>query len=74
MSSSNNLNRKLDEVLGMSRDYETIAALWQSFHELMRGQQDDVDESTDEPQGMPGTGGHVVSVKQGSTGPGQHEG
>lgn len=45
MSSSNNLNRKLEEVLGMSREYETIAALWQSFHELMRGQQDEADES-----------------------------
>lgn len=73
MSSSNNLNRKLEEVLGMSREYETIAALWQSFHELMRGQQDEADESMGE-EGMPGTGGHVVSVKQGSTGPGQHDG
>ncbi|EPT05186.1 hypothetical protein FOMPIDRAFT_1045247 [Fomitopsis schrenkii] len=74
MSSSNNLNRKLEEVLGMSREYETIAALWQSFHELMRGRRDEADESTGEPQGMPGTGGHVVSVKQGSTAPGQHDG
>ncbi|KZT73838.1 DASH outer kinetochore protein [Daedalea quercina L-15889] len=74
MSSSNNLNRRLEEVLGMTREYETIAALWQSFQDLMRDQRDETDESTSEPQGMPGTGGHVVSVKQGSTGPGQHDG
>jgi len=70
LSSSNTLNRKLEEVLGMTREYESIAALWQTFHELMRGQKEDNDVVQEEqPQGLPGTGGHVLSVKQESTGP-----
>ncbi|CCM01892.1 uncharacterized protein FIBRA_03963 [Fibroporia radiculosa] len=69
LSSSNGLNRKLEEVLGMTREYETIAALWQSFHDLMRGQQDEPSElSTEQPKGLPGTGGHVLTAKQGSVG------
>ncbi|KAJ7707158.1 DASH complex subunit Dad1, partial [Mycena metata] len=34
--STNTLNRKLEEVLGMTKEYETIAALWSSFYKLMR--------------------------------------
>ncbi|KIP08974.1 hypothetical protein PHLGIDRAFT_68489 [Phlebiopsis gigantea 11061_1 CR5-6] len=57
---SNQLNRKLEEVLGMTREYETIAALWHSFHLLMRSQKED--ESTEgQHQGLPGTGGHVLN-------------
>lgn len=56
---SNQLNRKLEEVLGMTREYETIASLWHSFHTLMRNQKEE--ESVEgQPQGMPGTGGHVL--------------
>ncbi|KZP31430.1 DASH outer kinetochore protein [Athelia psychrophila] len=62
LSSSNNLNRKLEEVLGMTREYETIAALWKSFHELMRGQQAS-DAAEDKGPGLPGTGGYTVSQK-----------
>ncbi|KAH0832193.1 DASH complex subunit Dad1-domain-containing protein, partial [Lanmaoa asiatica] len=58
LSSSNVLNRKLEEVLGMTREYETIASLWQSFHELMRGQ----NQSLDDARTVPGTGAHVVST------------
>ncbi|PCH40157.1 hypothetical protein WOLCODRAFT_150196 [Wolfiporia cocos MD-104 SS10] len=73
LSSSNGLNRKLEEVLGMTREYETIAALWQRFHELMRGKQDILEEMSEEqPQGMPGTGGHVLAAK-GSVGPGSEQ-
>ncbi|KAI0667584.1 DASH complex subunit Dad1-domain-containing protein [Trametes maxima] len=69
LSSSNGLNRKLEEVLGMTREYETIAALWQSFHELMRGQNDDGDESSEaEPHGLPGTGGHVLAASKSGNG------
>jgi len=57
LSSSNVLNRKLEEVLGMTREYETIASLWQSFHQLMRGQ----NELPDDPRAVPGTGAHVVT-------------
>jgi len=62
LSSSNVLNRKLEEVLGMTREYETIAALWNSFHELMRGHRAG-DVSEDKGPGLPGTGGHTVSSK-----------
>ncbi|KAF8558381.1 DASH outer kinetochore protein [Imleria badia] len=58
LSSSNVLNRKLEEVLGMTREYETIASLWQSFHELMRGQ----NQLPDDPRTVPGTGAHIVST------------
>ena len=66
LSSSNNLNRKLEEVLGMTREYETIAALWQSFHELMRGHKDEGDVSAEAEQahGLPGTGGHVLAASK----------
>ncbi|KAI0035871.1 DASH outer kinetochore protein [Vararia minispora EC-137] len=62
LSSSNLLNRKLEEVLGMTHEYGTIAALWSNFHELMRGTNTEtsVDEQT---AGVPGTGGHVVTSK-----------
>jgi len=62
LSSSNVLNRKLEEVLGMTKEYETIATLWNSFHELMRGQRAG-DVSEDPGPGLPGTGGHTVSSK-----------
>ncbi|KAG5639432.1 hypothetical protein H0H81_002303 [Sphagnurus paluster] len=69
LSSTNVLNRKLEEVLGMTKEYETIAALWQSFYQLMRGPTT-VDENNEEQTvGLPGTGGHIVSMKQ-SKGPG----
>lgn len=47
----------------MTREYETIAALWQSFHQLMRGHHDDGDVSGEGEQahGLPGTGGHVLA-------------
>ncbi|KAI0304393.1 hypothetical protein B0F90DRAFT_1815725 [Multifurca ochricompacta] len=67
LSSSNILNRKLEEVLGMTREYDTIAGLWGRFHELMMGQKDVVPLEEQPPLGLPGTGGHVVSSsKQGS--------
>jgi len=62
LSSSNVLNRKLEEVGGMTREYETIAALWNSFHELMRGHRAG-DVLDDKGLGLPGTGGHTVSSK-----------
>jgi len=67
LSSSNVLNRKLEEVLGMTREYDTIAGLWGRFHELMKGQKDVV-SLEEQPLGLPGTGGHVVSSKQGGSG------
>ena len=83
LSSSNALNRKVEEVLGMTREYETIAALWQSFHELMRDHDAEGADSVNggggdgdaepAPHGLPGTGGHVLAASTGaarSAGPG----
>ncbi|KAJ7202783.1 DASH outer kinetochore protein [Mycena pura] len=46
LSSTNTLNRKLEEVLGMTKEYATIAALWSSFHQLMSnyGREEAVEE------------------------------
>ena len=62
LPSTNSLNRKMEEVLGMTREYESIAELWHSFHVLMRNQRDDESVAEDQgaPQGLPGTGGHVL--------------
>jgi len=60
LSSSNFLNRRLEEVLGMTREYDHIAGLWGSFHELMKRQKDVV-SLEEQPLGLPGTGGHVVA-------------
>ncbi|TFK74754.1 DASH outer kinetochore protein [Pluteus cervinus] len=59
LSSTNGLNRKLEEVLGMTKEYETIASLWESFYILMRSSSQD--EQDDEHPGLPGTGGHIVA-------------
>ncbi|EIN12828.1 hypothetical protein PUNSTDRAFT_61654 [Punctularia strigosozonata HHB-11173 SS5] len=62
LSSSNDLNRKLEEALGMTREYDNIAELWNSFHQLMRqsgsGQGDS--NGAERGAGLPGTGGHIV--------------
>lgn len=64
LSSTNLLNRKLEEVHGMTKEYQTIASLWSSFHDLMRIQGDPAGQSAT-PQlpviGLPGTGSHLVS-------------
>jgi DASH complex subunit DAD1 len=55
------LNRKLEEVLGMTKEYNTIAALWQSFYELMKQSTEKMEgDTTIDTHGLPGTGGHVV--------------
>ena len=58
------LNRKLEEVLGMTKEYDTIAALWLSFYQLMHNSGRD-DEATDSEEQQPG--GHLVSTKQSSS-------
>jgi DASH complex subunit DAD1 len=63
LSSSNALNRKLEEVLGMTREYETIASLWHSFYQLMRESGKEGASSEDIASGLPGTGGHVVAAE-----------
>jgi len=60
--SSNVLNRKLEELIGMRKEFATIADLWQSFHEVMREQKPEIDLD-----GIPGTGGHVVAAAGAST-------
>lgn len=61
LSSSNDLNRKLEDALGMTREYDNIAELWHSFHQLMRGQAANATTASDAQ--VPGTGGHTVKNK-----------
>lgn len=49
----------------MTREYETIAELWQSFQDLMRGRPSEtyhVPSPETSIQGLPGTGGHVLAT------------
>ena len=62
ISSTNMLNRKLEDVVGMRKEIDPIADLWSSFYQLMKEQKPDVEFGQD-GQGMPGTGGHVVTGK-----------
>lgn len=69
LPASNSLNRKFEEVLGMTREYETIAALWKSFHDLMKGQGSGIIDDTEAGplteerlHGLPGTGSHVLGT------------
>jgi DASH complex subunit DAD1 len=66
LSSTNVLNRKLEEVLGMTKEYDTIAALWSSFYQLMSAPADQGMDGEEWTQGLPGTGTHIVVGKQGT--------
>lgn len=51
----------------MTREYDTIAALWRSFFELMRNSGsaiNDTDDTDTAQGGLPGTGTHVVAARQ----------
>ncbi|WVQ99885.1 hypothetical protein IAU59_007028 [Kwoniella sp. CBS 9459] len=54
MGHTNTLNRKLEEVYGVGREFTTVAALWGRFDELIRDQQTELAASAD--AGVPGTG------------------
>jgi len=64
LSASNDANRKLEQALLMTKEYETVAALWTSFHNLMKGvsSSEDATEVNIETAGLPGTGGARVST------------
>ena len=64
LSSANDLNRKLEEVLGMTKEYDTIAVLWHSFYKLMNAPAAEETSDDEELQGLPGTGTHIVAAKQ----------
>ncbi|KAF8636041.1 hypothetical protein AX15_000198 [Amanita polypyramis BW_CC] len=68
LSSTNVLNRKLEEVLGMTKEYATIAALWHSFYKLMDAPTAEEVNDEEKTQGLPGTGTHIVAAKQSSNG------
>ena len=61
LTNNNLLNRKLEEVSGMKKEFATIADLWESFHEVMRDLKPEIDLR--EGEGVPGTGGHVVATR-----------
>jgi len=54
LSATNGLNRKLEEVLGMTKEYATIAALWSSFYQLMRSS--GLEEGGEDAQGVSAPG------------------
>jgi DASH complex subunit DAD1 len=68
---TNVLNRQIEEVFSMSAEYETVANLWNSFHQIVQDQDepsgtDQPGESEDGyttplPAGLPGTGTHIVT-------------
>jgi len=71
LSLTNVLNRQVEEVFSMSAEYETVANLWNSFHQIVQDQ-DETPNSTQPaetedgrttplPTGLPGTGTHVVT-------------
>lgn len=70
LSLTNVLNRQVEEVFSMSAEYETVANLWNSFHQIVQDQ-DEVTSTaqpadtqdgrtTPLPTGLPGTGTHVL--------------
>ncbi|KAF8630962.1 hypothetical protein AX17_005318 [Amanita inopinata Kibby_2008] len=64
LSSTNVLNRKLEEVMGMTKEYDTIASLWSSFYELMNAPVSEEADDEERNPGLPGTGTHIVAGKQ----------
>jgi len=71
LSLTNVLNRQVEEVFSMSAEYETVANLWNSFHQIVQdqeetastGQPSETDDAptTPRPAGLPGTGTHFVT-------------
>ncbi|WRT68278.1 uncharacterized protein IL334_005254 [Kwoniella shivajii] len=54
MGHTNVLNRKLEEVFGVGKEFTTVASLWGKFNDLIREQQTELAQSAD--IGVPGTG------------------
>lgn len=71
LSLTNVFNRQAEEVFSMSAEYETVANLWNSFHQIVQDQ-DEVTSTAQPaasedarsaplPTGLPGTGTHVLT-------------
>lgn len=71
LSLTNVLNRQVEEVFSMSTEYETVANLWNSFHQIVQdqdetnstGQPGETEDggTTPHPAGLPGTGTHILT-------------
>ncbi|KAF9778728.1 hypothetical protein BJ322DRAFT_486592 [Thelephora terrestris] len=71
LSLTNVLNRQVEEVFSMSAEYETVADLWHSFHQIVQDQDEattpgqpaetEDDRTTPLPTGLPGTGTHILT-------------
>lgn len=71
LSLTNVLNRQVEEVFSMSAEYETVANLWNSFHQILQdqdevtgiGQPPEAEDgpTTSLPTGLPGTGTHILT-------------
>lgn len=55
MTHTNVLNRKLEEVFGVGKEFTTVASLWGKFNALIREQRTAL--ARDAEAGVPGTGG-----------------
>ncbi|KAL7422305.1 Dolichyl-diphosphooligosaccharide-protein glycosyltransferase subunit dad1 [Cryptotrichosporon argae] len=55
MTHTNVLNRKLEEIHGVGKDFTTVAQLWGRFSALIREQQGELAAAAE--VGVPGTGG-----------------
>ncbi|ORY35377.1 DASH complex subunit Dad1-domain-containing protein [Naematelia encephala] len=55
MTHANVLNRKLEEVYGVGKEFTTVAKLWGRFSALIRDQQTEM--ALNPEPGVPGTGG-----------------
>ncbi|TFK95070.1 hypothetical protein BDV98DRAFT_578412 [Pterulicium gracile] len=56
LSSTNKLNRQVEGVLGMTKEYETIATFWESFRHLMEARGADQEEGKDPARQSHGAG------------------
>lgn len=56
LSQSNVLNRQMEQIYGIGRDFQTVEALWGRFRDLMKEQQVEAEVAATDPQGVPGTG------------------
>ncbi|KAE8542666.1 hypothetical protein D1P53_001447 [Cryptococcus gattii VGV] len=60
MGNMNTLNRTLEQVYGVGREFTTVASLWGRFNTLIKEQQTELATSAD--VGVPGTGGANFAV------------
>ncbi|KAJ9115130.1 hypothetical protein QFC22_005460 [Naganishia vaughanmartiniae] len=64
LSSANVLNRKLEEVFGVGKEFQTVANLWGQFNTLIRDQKDDPASDSAIPNQHPPLGNSAINTQQ----------